>query len=253
MAPGAGQIRSNPSTKVQACPGCRRSVWEALVASVRSWDDVRVRICYNCGKPADSKDHLPPKSFFPKPVPLDLITMPCCSQCNNGFSLLDEKFRIFAASDEQRNSAGLRILMEKVFSPNSTKGRPFLEIARSLRNVVVTDGSKRLVKPKLSMPISETRQFVFRLTRGLIAKFYPNIHSPAGKFHMEYLSDPNKRNPAIDLALKAAPYMERQELGDGVFQFWRFAQGRRSIWIFCFYRGATFSVLHSLDDHPLFD
>lgn len=179
--------------------------------------------------------------------------MPCCSQCNNGFSLLDEKFRIFAASDEQRNSAGLRILMEKVFSPNSTKGRPFLEIAMSLRNVVVTNGNSRIVKPKLSMPKPEVQQFVFRLARGLIAKFYPELHDLNGKYYMEYLTNPNELNPFVNIAKKYERDLKFQELGDGVFAFWRANQGRHSIWIFSFYRGATFMVLHSLDDHPLFD
>lgn len=213
---------------------------------------MRVRICYNCGEPADSKDHLPPKAFFPTPAPSNLITMPCCTDCNNGFSLLDEKFRIFAASDEQRNSAGLRILEQKVFSPNSTKGRPFLEIAQTLRDVVVKQGSRRILKPKLSMPKSEAQQFLFRLTRGLIAKFYPDLHGPDGNFYMEYLSDPNEQNPAIQIAKKAVPFMERQDLGNGVFEFWRVAQNRHSVWIYSFYHGATFMVLHSLDDHPIF-
>jgi len=31
------------------------------------------RVCYLCGNPADTKDHLPPKGFFPKPAPVDLI------------------------------------------------------------------------------------------------------------------------------------------------------------------------------------
>ncbi len=212
-----------------------------------------MRVCYNCGKPADSKDHLPPKAFFPKPAPLDLITMPCCTDCNNGFSQLDEKFRIFVASEEQRSSAGLSILENKVFSPNSIGGRPFIEIAATLRDVVAIDGGRRVLKPILSMPKAEAERFLFRLTRGLVAKFYPEIHHKNAKFHMEYLSNPKKQNPAVKLAVQAAPFMERREVGDGVFEFRRVAQGRTSIWIYCFYQGASFMVLHSLDDHPLFN
>jgi len=211
-----------------------------------------VRICYNCGKAADSRDHLPPKAFFPKPAPLELITVPCCTECNHGFSHLDEKFRIFVASDEQRSSAGLRILEEKVFSVNSVGGRPFREVAATYKEVVVKDGAKLLLKPKISFPMAEAKQFLFRLTKGLVSKFYPDIHAADAKFYMEYLSNPNEQNPAVRLAMKAVPSMERQQLGAGVFEFWRVAQKRRSVWIYSFYEGATFMVLHSLDDHPLF-
>src|SRR5439155_12576186 len=106
-----------------------------------------MNVCYNCGRPADSKDHLPPKCFFPKPVPAHLITQPCCTACNNGFSLIDEKFRIFLVADEQRSSAGLHILIYKVFSPNSTKGRAFRQMAKTLRGVVLNDGSRLVTKP----------------------------------------------------------------------------------------------------------
>ena len=208
--------------------------------------------CYNCGKLADSKDHLPPKGFFPKPSPSNLITAPCCGSCNNSFSPIDEKFRAFVASDENRNSAGLRILSEKVFSRNSIKGRPFLEIAMSMRPVVVWKSPRHTVVPKLSMPKQEVEAFLFRLTRGLVFKFYRTIHNLDAHLYFEYLSDPNEPNPALVMAKQMAPAMDFTDIGDGVFAFWRAAQGRSSIWIYCFYQGATFFVLHSMDDHPLF-
>lgn len=53
-------------------------------------------LCGFCGKEyATTKDHIPPKSIFPKPRPLDLITIPSCRKCNNGSAILDEKFKAY--------------------------------------------------------------------------------------------------------------------------------------------------------------
>jgi hypothetical protein len=51
-------------------------------------------ICYMCGKPeADSADHIPPKSLFPKDKRKDLITIPAHVDCHHTFSKDDEYFR----------------------------------------------------------------------------------------------------------------------------------------------------------------
>ena len=46
--------------------------------------------CIYCGGDADTRDHVPPKSFFPVPRPSDLITVPSCTACNRGFQLDDD-------------------------------------------------------------------------------------------------------------------------------------------------------------------
>jgi hypothetical protein len=50
--------------------------------------------CVYCGehKPL-TDDHIPPKNLFAKPRPNDLITVPCCLDCNSGFQKDDEYFR----------------------------------------------------------------------------------------------------------------------------------------------------------------
>lgn len=50
--------------------------------------------CAYCGREgAVTRDHIPPRSFFPKPRPSDLITVPCCVDCHEGWSEDDEYFR----------------------------------------------------------------------------------------------------------------------------------------------------------------
>jgi hypothetical protein len=42
-----------------------------------------LRTCYACDQPATSKEHVPPKSFFPKAHRTNLITVPSCSKHNH--------------------------------------------------------------------------------------------------------------------------------------------------------------------------
>ncbi len=50
-------------------------------------------LCYLCGKPATTKDHVPPKTLFAPPRPHNLITLPCCAECNGAYALDEEYFR----------------------------------------------------------------------------------------------------------------------------------------------------------------
>ncbi len=50
--------------------------------------------CAYCGKERSlTRDHIPPRNIFPKPRPSDLITVPCCEECRQGWSKDDEYFR----------------------------------------------------------------------------------------------------------------------------------------------------------------
>jgi len=52
-------------------------------------------ICAYCGAGApQTNDHIPPKNLFSKPLPENLLTVPCCESCRRGWSKDDEYFRI---------------------------------------------------------------------------------------------------------------------------------------------------------------
>lgn len=51
------------------------------------------KLCLYCHGNADSKDHVPPRSLLERPFPKNLITVPACVLCNNGFSLDEQYFR----------------------------------------------------------------------------------------------------------------------------------------------------------------
>jgi hypothetical protein len=46
--------------------------------------------CYRCGEPATTREHFPPKAFFPRGGNLQLRTVPSCIEHNNGKSKDDQ-------------------------------------------------------------------------------------------------------------------------------------------------------------------
>ncbi len=51
--------------------------------------------CVYCKKVADTKDHAPPRFLLRRPLPSNLITLPACQKCNNGFSFDERVVRAF--------------------------------------------------------------------------------------------------------------------------------------------------------------
>ena len=59
-------------------------------------NEINNELCCYCGvREATTRDHVPPKSIFNRPRPSDLITVPCCFQCNNEASKYDERFKVY--------------------------------------------------------------------------------------------------------------------------------------------------------------
>lgn len=70
-------------------------------------------VCYFCGEPATTTEHVPPQSFFPEDdeargtsLRRNLITVPSCNLHNNGKNEIDEKIRNIIGMILSRNSAG---------------------------------------------------------------------------------------------------------------------------------------------------
>lgn len=72
--------------------------------------------CVYCNlSESTTDDHVPPKSFFPKPRPSDLITVPSCLDCNKGAGK-DEEFFLatFMFSYAGVSEAGTMLWTEKL-------------------------------------------------------------------------------------------------------------------------------------------
>lgn len=90
-------------------------------------------ICVYCGRVADSKDHAPPKCLMLPPLPSNLITLPACMECNNGFSFDENVVRAFLSLignhphlvEERKPGAWLERTLQR-----SPKIKQILEAAR---------------------------------------------------------------------------------------------------------------------------
>ncbi len=80
------------------------------------------KTCYNCGGPADTKDHIPPKIIFPKGCGKNLITVPSCCKCNHAMSLNDQYFGAILSTAVTRSGASLDVWNQKVQPQLRRKG-----------------------------------------------------------------------------------------------------------------------------------
>lgn len=52
-------------------------------------------LCIYCqSRPGTTRDHVPSKGLLRKPLPPNLLTVPCCNACNRGYSMDEEYFRL---------------------------------------------------------------------------------------------------------------------------------------------------------------
>jgi hypothetical protein len=80
---------------------------------------------YLCGGIQDlTRDHVPPANLFPEPRPSNLITVPCCRNCNQSYSLDDEAMRVWLAAAANRSASGEQIWREGVVWNRSTPSSP---------------------------------------------------------------------------------------------------------------------------------
>lgn len=78
--------------------------------------------CYICGQPATSRDHVPPKSMFPKAVDMggvdyrtNLLTVPSCAACNEGRSDDDQYALCLVAFHFENNPLAYSYSISKIF------------------------------------------------------------------------------------------------------------------------------------------
>lgn len=90
--------------------------------------------CVYCGGPPETRDHVPSRVLLDKPFPENLPVVPCCSSCNNSFSL-DEEYcaalvdcvRVGSARPTGRHRDKVQRILERQPALTAT-----LEAARSV-------------------------------------------------------------------------------------------------------------------------
>lgn len=215
------------------------------------------RGCYLCGvrlrentagkgenPPPDSaaEDHVPPEGLFLKPLPNNLIKVPCCWKCNNGHSAFDEKLRLVAAASFGCNEAGKRIASEKVL-PNTIAGGRHLKFGMSfLAAMTPLAGNTDLFR--VEIPAQDFIEGSIRMVKGLLYTFHPGFDYMRSEFLAEALPpSPTSQHLSFVRVLKRGELLER---GNGVFQCWRHVDEARlrGDWLLVFYGSFSFIVSH---------
>lgn len=211
------------------------------------------RLCVYCRSPKDpTRDHLPPRSFFPQPRPANLITVPCCLECHRGFTKDDEYLRnllIFVDGNEGHPAAEM-LRAKGIRSLNDSNARGY---AKSFFNDV-DEGWVRyangMVAPGATITLDDQRieNVLCRMTVGLFWVENDKYLPPDYAVEVVGSYDPRYRNWQVQQTIRRLQSEETPvNIGGGVFQYWwswaehaPLGETHRSDWMLRFYEGTTF-------------
>ena len=147
-------------------------------------DSSNRELCYLCGtNPGTTKDHIFPRSLFPRPLPTDLMTAPACEDCNNSLSDAEEFFRtlVVMAGNAVLTPAGKSLWDQRV-RPSLRADRRWFKshLQQSLTIVDVIDVIDEKGKPIGSYPVMEADREPFDRVVDKIAKglYYAETQQP---------------------------------------------------------------------------
>lgn len=199
--------------------------------------------CAICGtREATTRDHVPPRAIFTKPLPSRLITVPACAECNNGAAGLDEEFRV---------NLGLVIGHKNVQATRLWKERSLATIDRNVRlarTIRGSIGSCRLYTgagsylgslPAVPWPADRFHVVIERIARGLYFHHFKEILGHRVDCSVNLL-----RGLTKDFLDSTAGW-PTDNIGDGVFVY-RYGRAHDSpldsFWVFQFYQVLWASV-----------
>jgi hypothetical protein len=121
-----------------------------------------------CGKRRKTgRDHIPPKSVFPKPCPSDLITVSACDQCNNGSSELDEEFIVSVALEAAHGSDRERPFCERASRSLGKNKRLCGELASTMREVEIQTTEGLITAHEVLLKSKSYDTVIDRIIRGI--------------------------------------------------------------------------------------
>jgi len=220
-------------------PSLRRNVQMAM-------NDTKETTCAYCGRARpETRDHVPPQNLFPKPRPSNMITVPCCEQCRDGWSDDDEYFRvaIVSAIGTHENPYAQEVYCALLRSISKPMKVGFASLVReSLMKVEVqTEAGLYLgVAPAIKVNKVRFDRVAQRIIRGLFfhEKGYPvpEGYEVGNRFYQFGFERMVK-------SLGNAPFAEQCVIGDSIF-IYTFASCTDApdctVWLSVFFRGLPF-------------
>jgi hypothetical protein len=199
-----------------------------------------------CGSTADiTAEHVFPANLFPRPKSKNLITVPACGRCNQGFGLDDEYFRFFAVLPAYENDIGRQMWDAKIVG-STFKRSPGLKaaIAKTIREVeVASPAGIHLGKQHAVLVDKERVDRMFeKIARGLFRHHFGRRLSSVCPFDIRV----NVRADSLAASGLSEDLGPTVSLGDGSVVRYRFSdvigQPNTSVWAINLY-SATVTVV----------
>ena len=202
------------------------------------------KICVFCGAKATTRDHIPPKGIFPRPLPPNakLITVPACTTCNGSASEDDEIFRNYISQTVSADS-DFRTTEEQ----NKLKGQAKRGIERSPKKdiqnknpALIVNENKIIERTEAKAEFKVTERVIKKIVRGLYFYHFKSIF-PIGKKIEIIILNPLRKGLWCKLQFKSSNIC-----GEDVFHY---QYGRLdldlhvSIWVFDFYNNKKIGAI----------
>ena len=139
------------------------------------------QLCIYCQQnEADTRDHVPGKSLFPKPRPTNLISVPACESCNKGFHLDDDYFRLLSMAEMVGDNSSAQVVRTitrgSLDRPEAAKFLLELRSKTEIAEVTTAEGIFTGEKARLlNFDRARIRRIIKRYVRGL---FYEETGRP---------------------------------------------------------------------------
>jgi hypothetical protein len=194
-------------------------------------------MCIYCGnKPGSTRDHVPPKSLFPKPRPVNMLTVPCCDDCQARFKKDEDVFMAWITIGPAIESRASKPLWEQKLKRTFEKDRGVNEVIRRLcKPVDLTTPAGIYLGKGLASSIDHERKndVLGKIVRGLFWVEY-NERLPENVAIEIY----GVRRTGEDIENLIARTYEGKAIGEGIFEY-RYARAPESFesyWVMSFFR-----------------
>lgn len=202
------------------------------------------KLCVLCGKNfATTKDHVPPQSIFNAPRPNNLISVPACKACNNGASILDEKFKTYLGMHVAQFSKQGETLFKQAIRTVRHNRKLRQEIINKLEPLHISQSEGEIVDKQHSVLWDSDAhdKVIERIVRGLFYHHYQSILGDEADITVYWFKEPPEEFKEMSL--------HKESVGNNAFIYQHNKIDNSeydSIWLFQFYEshwaaGITYS------------
>lgn len=203
--------------------------------------------CCYCGREATTREHVPPKAIFTKPLPSDLITIPCCIKCNTDGSVNDEYFKTYLGMHvAYRGGEAERLYKERTLTTTRHNTKLRQTIIRSMRPVHLATESGIIygTGAEVLWDSNVHDKAIDRIARGL---FYHHCKRPLLNIAE---SKVYWHDSPLAFNMLAVDCYDSNSVGNGAFMYHYGITdyGSGSVWAFSFYNAHFASAILTTED-----